>query len=188
MAKDVQLAGKDVGEVAEAGSTYGEKLLYGFKDAAQLDQVRAIAPVVAVPMVDQADAVIGRFARLAHALGVDLEGSHVRKAKRAFTVARERLTTAGERGLKVLCVAGYESEVYLAKPVDDPQLSYYQRLGVDFAQSGGTEYYWETSSWEFPALRAGQLWPWKFASMDYVDQARSMTQLAGWLTSARNVA
>ena len=114
-----------------------KKLLYGFKDAAQLEQVRKIAPVVAVPMVDRADAVIGRFARLAKALGVDLEGSHVRTTKEAFTAAGERLTTAGSRGLRVLCVAGYESEVYLAKPVDDPQLSYYQRLGVDFANPAG---------------------------------------------------
>lgn len=39
-----------------------------------------------------------------------------------------------------------------------------------------------------PAVRVGQLWPWKFASMDYVDQARSMTQLAGWLSGAEKVA
>ena len=242
MAKDVQFEGNDTSEVAEAGSTYGEisieklaaakpdrivtttyardskKLLYGFKDAAQLARVRQIAPVVAVPMVDQADAVIGRFAKLAHALGVDLEGTHVRQTRQSFTAASDRLTAAGERGLKVLCVAGYDAEVYLAKPADDPQLSFFQRLGVDFAQPSGTEYYWETLSWEqigkypvdlilysvramppeglrkiatfasLPAVRAGQLRPWKFASMDYVDQAKAMSLLAGWLNGARKVA
>jgi hypothetical protein len=39
-----------------------------------------------------------------------------------------------------------------------------------------------------PAVRAGQLRPWMFASMSYVDQAKAMSQLAGWLNDAEKVA
>jgi iron complex transport system substrate-binding protein len=39
-----------------------------------------------------------------------------------------------------------------------------------------------------PAVRAGQLHPWKYLGMDYVAQAEYMTELAGWLTEAQKVA
>jgi iron complex transport system substrate-binding protein len=39
-----------------------------------------------------------------------------------------------------------------------------------------------------PAVQAGQLYPWKYLGMDYVAQARYMTELAGWLTEAQQVA
>ena len=38
-----------------------------------------------------------------------------------------------------------------------------------------------------PAVRAGQLYPWKYLGMDYVAQADYMTELAGWLTEAQKV-
>jgi iron complex transport system substrate-binding protein len=38
-----------------------------------------------------------------------------------------------------------------------------------------------------PAVKAGQLYPWKYLGMDYVAQAEYMTELAGWLTEAQKV-
>jgi iron complex transport system substrate-binding protein len=89
---------------------------------------------------------------------------------------------------------------------------------VRFVDPGGSDYYWETVSWEnvggltadlvldsqiddmtaeqiiaqptfaaTPAGRAGQVYPWVFASMDHVAQAAYMTELAGHLEKARRV-
>lgn len=158
MAKDVQFEGKDTSKVAEAGSTYGEinieklaaakpdlivtttyapdnkKLLYGFKDAAQLTQVRKIAPVRRGP-----------------------DGGPGRRGGRTLRAAGEG---ARRRPRGRLRVRGVSREA--------------GRRSAAVA--------------ELPAVRAGHLWPWKFASMDYVDQAKAMSQLAGWLTSAEKVA
>jgi iron complex transport system substrate-binding protein len=38
-----------------------------------------------------------------------------------------------------------------------------------------------------PAVKAGQLYPWKYLGMDFVAQAEYMTELAGWLTEAQKV-
>ncbi len=38
-----------------------------------------------------------------------------------------------------------------------------------------------------PAARAGQVHPWKYIGMDYAAQAGYMTELAGWLSAARDV-
>ncbi len=38
-----------------------------------------------------------------------------------------------------------------------------------------------------PAAQAGQVHPWKYIGMDYAAQAAYMTELAGWLTEARDV-
>lgn len=241
MAKDPQFEGMDLGKVTEVGGTYGEinleklagtrpelivtsvyskdpkTLLYGFKDEAQLKQVRAIAPVVAIPVVGSAIDVLNETARLAAALGVNLNGPHVSKSKLLFGQAGDALEAAGEKNLKVMCLAAYANEIYLAKAPDEPRMLYYQSLGVDFIEPGGKDYYWETLSWEqvdkypadvilyslramgpadlkkqptfaeLPAVKAGQLYPWKYGSLDYVAQAAIMSELAGWLDNSEQV-
>ncbi|GAB3434690.1 ABC transporter substrate-binding protein [Flindersiella endophytica] len=241
MSKDAQFEGMDLTKVAEVGGTYGEinleklaearpelivtsvyskdpkTLLYGFKDEAQLKQVRAIAPVVAIPVVGSALDVLNETAKLAAALGVDLAGAHVTKSKRDFEQAGQALRAAGNKNLKVMCLAAYANEIYLAKAPDEPRMLYYQSLGVDFVKPGGKDYYWEKISWEqvdkypadvilyslramgpaglskqptfaeLPAVKAGQLYPWKYGSLDYVAQAAIMAELAGFLSRSKVV-
>jgi iron complex transport system substrate-binding protein len=241
MAKDTQFEGMDLTKVTEVGGTYGEinleklaearpqlivtsvyskdpkTLLYGFKDEAQLKRVRAIAPVVAIPVVGSALDVLNETAKLAKALGVDLSGEHVTKSKRDFEQAGQTLKAAGEKNLKVMCLAAYANEVYLAKAPDEPRMLYYQSLGVDFVKPAGKDYYWEKLSWEqvdkypadvvlyslramgpadlkkqptfaeLPAVKAGQLYPWKYGSLDYVAQTAIMAELAGFLSKSEQV-
>jgi iron complex transport system substrate-binding protein len=241
MSKDSQFEGMDLTKVAEVGGTYGEinleklaearpelivtsvyskdpkTLLYGFKDESQLKQVRAIAPVVAIPVVGSALDVLKETAKLAKALGVDLSGAHVTKSKRDFEQSGRALKAAGEKNLKVMCLAAYANEIYLAKAPDEPRMLYYQSLGVDFVEPAGKDYYWEKLSWEqvdkypadvilyslramgpaglkkqptfaeLPAVKAGQLYPWKYGSLDYVAQAAIMAELARFLSKSKPV-
>jgi iron complex transport system substrate-binding protein len=242
LAEDVQFAGKDLGAVEEVGTSYGEidlealaaaepdlivttsypqtdDVLYGFADDQQLEAVEEIAPVVAIAQQGSAEDVIARNADLATALGADLRSPRLAAASAEFDAASQALATAGEKGLRVIVVAAYEGEgIYVAKPPDDPALSYYRSLGVDFVAIGGDEFYWEVLSWEnadrypadiilyslramsptelgeqptfaaLPATRAGQLYPWKFVGLDYDSQAAYMRELAGWLDAASPVA
>src|SRR6478672_6480819 len=107
MADDVQFTGLDISGVQTVGATYGEinmeallaaapdlivttsypvdpTLPYGFNDQAQLDQVTAIAPVVAIAQKGVATDVIARNAELAGLLGADLQGQLVTDAKADF--------------------------------------------------------------------------------------------------------
>ncbi|HYH32584.1 MAG TPA: ABC transporter substrate-binding protein [Pseudonocardia sp.] len=247
ISQDERFAGRDVSGVAELGPVYGqidlEKLaaaqpdlivthaypedaagsvdprapLYGFADLAQQEAVAQIAPIVAVKMDGSAVQVIDRTAELARALGAD--PAVIDSARAEYTAAADRLRAAAASGLQVLVVAAYPAEgCYVAKAPDDPTLTAFADLGVQFVDPGGDDYYWEVISWEkvgslpadvvldsgldemtpeqilaqptfaiTPAGRAGQVYPWVFASMDYAAQAAYMDELAGHLEDAHKV-
>lgn len=173
MDQDVQLAGKDLSGVVQVGGAFGEidiealaettpdlivatvysedpeEVPYGFNDLAQVEQVRAIAPVAVIAQVGSARDVIARNEELAEALGADLDGAEVRGARVEFDEAAQALTAAAAGGLSVLPIAAYPDEgLYCAKYEDDPALTYYQSLGVSFVDLQTEDYYWEVLSWE----------------------------------------
>jgi iron complex transport system substrate-binding protein len=247
MADDSSFDGKDLEKVTEVGRNYGEinlealaaadpdlivthvypenggeltgdELLYGFADQAQLDAVRQIAPVVAIEMAGTADEVVTRTNELAASLGVDFSSEELTRAKQDYEDAAARLSSAAQKGLTVMAAAAYPDEgLYIAKAPDDPSLAYYAKLGVDFPDPGGEEYYWQTVSWEqignygtdvilnstramsieevlqqptfaaLPAAQASQVFDWNSQNMDYVAQARNMNDLAGWLEQSEKV-
>lgn len=246
LADDVNFEGKDTSEVTEVGTTYGQidiealaaqrpdvivthaypvdssgkldpkKPLYGFNDLDQQKLVGEIAPIVAIAMAGAATGVVDRTVELAKSLGVtddDLAGP-----KKEYEAARDRLREVARKGLTVMAVAAYPSDgVHIAKAQDDPALRSYVELGLSYPDPGGSEYYWQSVSWEnisdyrtdvvlyslramdgdamldqptfaqLPAAKAGQVYPWEFSSMDYVAQARTIDNLAENLERARKV-
>jgi iron complex transport system substrate-binding protein len=193
--------------------------MYGFESIEQQEQVAEIAPILAIAWRGSAAEVIERTAELAGALGADLDGAEVSAARADFAAASAALTAAAAGGLTVLPVYATESDGWwMARAADDPSLHLYQDLGVQFADPGGEDYFWNSVGWEdvpnhpsdvllyslrlsmgpdelaaqptaalLPAVRAGQLHPWKYIGMDYAAQAAYMQELAGWLTEARKV-
>lgn len=147
-------------ELIVTTSYQGEKpeLMYGFKDAAQLERVREIAPVIGVMQTGTALDVIRANERLVASLGVDVEHGRVAEDRAEFEAASDELTAAAESGLTMLPLYAEEaSGVWFAKAPDDPALSYYQSLGVEFADIGGQDYYWHNVSWENADLYAGDV-------------------------------
>ena len=129
----------------------GEKpeKMYGFKDEAQMEKVRAIAPVVGVMQSGSALDVIRTNERLVAALGVDVESGEVAAQRAAFEEASAELTEAARGGLSVVPLYAEEAAgIYFAKAPDDPALAYYESLGVNFTEVGGDDYYWHQVSWE----------------------------------------
>lgn len=172
-AKDSMFDGLDLSETEVVGETYGEisleKLaaakpdlivatsytgdspdeMYGFKDKTQLAKIKEIAPVVAVAQVGSMKDVIATNEELVASLGVDTgEDSQVAEDKAAFQAASDDLSKAAESGLSVVPMYADAEGLYLAKAQDDPQLKYYQDIGVSFTKIGGKDYYWEILSWE----------------------------------------
>jgi iron complex transport system substrate-binding protein len=122
--------------------------MYGFKDAAQIEKIRAIAPVVGVMQTGSAIDVIKKNEALVASLGVDVESGQVAEDRHAFEHASEALTEAAGSGLTVLPIYGEDANYYVAKAPDDPALRYYSELGLTFVPVEGKDYYWEVLSWE----------------------------------------
>jgi iron complex transport system substrate-binding protein len=202
--------------VDRAGKLDPAKPLYGFKDVAQQQQVAKIAPIVTIAMRGSAVDVTKRTADLAVALGADPSRIAATRATYEAATARLRTAAASGLRVLVVAAYPTEG-LYVAKAPDDPALRSYADLGVRFVDPGGKDYYWETVSWEnvgslpadvvlysrramdaaamlaqptfarTPAARAGQVYRWVFAGMDYVDQAAYVTELAGRLSGAHRV-
>ncbi|MBB3085267.1 ABC transporter substrate-binding protein [Geodermatophilus sabuli] len=244
---DVAFDGKDLGDLAILGESYGQidleqlaaadpdvivtsvyptdsegtldetQPLYGFESVEQQEQVAEIAPIIAIAYRGSAADVIERTVELAESLGADSEV--VDAARADFEAASQTLSEAARGGVTVLPVyATVADGWWMNKAPDDPQLRLYQELGVQFVDPGGDGYFWESVGWEevpnhpsdvilyslrfsmtpeeiaaqptaalLPAVRAGQLYPWKYIGMDHVAQAAYMEELAGYLTEAREV-
>jgi iron complex transport system substrate-binding protein len=177
ISQDRRFAGRDVGQVAELGRSYGQidlealaaarpqlivthaypvdsagtidpaKPLYGFADLAQQEAAARIAPIVAIRMDGSAVRVVDETVRLATALGAD--PATIDGARARYDVAADRLRSAAASGLQVLVVAAYPDDgLYVAKAPDDPGLTALADLGVRFVDPGGGDYYWEAVSWE----------------------------------------
>jgi iron complex transport system substrate-binding protein len=124
--------------------------MYGFKDETQLEKVKAIAPVVGIEQSGSALDVIATNEELAASLGVDTgAGSQVADDKAAFEDAAADLTDAAAGGLTVLPMYAEDSGLYAVIPADDPAMSYFASLGVQFEPTGDDDdSYWEILSWE----------------------------------------
>jgi iron complex transport system substrate-binding protein len=195
--------------------------MYGFKDKAQLQKVKAIAPVVGVEQTGSALDVIEKNEKLAASLGVDTgAGSQVAEDRAAFEEASDALTEVAANGKTVLPIYAEDANMYFLIPQDDPAMNYFQQLGVRFEKTGGKEdYYWEIVSWEnsdkydpdlilnsargsystdqledqavfgkLAAVKAGQIHPWKYKSMDYSSLTSYMGELTEWLGTDEDVA
>jgi iron complex transport system substrate-binding protein len=177
ISQDRRFAGRDLSGVTELGPVYGQidlealaaadpdlivthaypvdaagtidrqAPLYGFADMAQQEAAARIAPIVALEMDGSAVQVIDRTVQLALALGAD--PAVVDAARADYDAAAERLRRAAASGLQVLVAAAYPADgLYVAKAPDDPTLTAFADLGVQFVDPGGTGYYWEQVSWE----------------------------------------
>ncbi|MFW3172112.1 ABC transporter substrate-binding protein [Geodermatophilus sp. CPCC 206100] len=176
-ADDVAFDGKDLGDLAIVGESYGQidleqlaaadpdvivtsvyptdssgaldetQPLYGFESLEQQEQVARIAPVVAIAYRGSAADVIERTVELAGSLGAD--DAVVDAAREDFEAASAALTEAAAGGVTVLPVyATVADGWWMAKAPDDPQLRLYQDLGVQFVDPGGDGYFWQTVGWE----------------------------------------
>ncbi len=116
-----------------------------------LDQVRAVAPIVAISATGRADDNTLRFAELAEALGADISTPELAQAKTDFEAAIENFgeVAAENTELSVLFFAPVPDNVYIANPIDWADINMYQELGLNIispdAEAGG---FWETISHE----------------------------------------
>jgi iron complex transport system substrate-binding protein len=122
--------------------------MYGFKDKAQIDKIREIAPIIGVMQTGSAVDVIKANEKLVASLGIDIESGQIAADRAAFEAASAALTGAAGSGLTVLAVYGEDANYYVAKAPDDPALRYYSELGLSFLPVTGEDYYWEVLSWE----------------------------------------
>ncbi|RBY92110.1 ABC transporter substrate-binding protein [Blastococcus sp. TBT05-19] len=137
---DVAFEGRDLGDVAIVGSSYGEIDLealaaadpdvivttiyptdstgeipegtagYGFNDLAQEEQVAEIAPVIHIAYTGSGADVIERVVELAAALGVDTQGGEVAEARADFEAASATLEEAAAGGISVLPVFATQAD------------------------------------------------------------------------------
>jgi iron complex transport system substrate-binding protein len=137
---DVAFEGKDLGDVAIVGTSYGqidlealaaadpdlivasvyptdsagtvdeESPLYGFESIEQQEQVAEIAPIVGIVWGGSAGDVIERTAELAESLGVDFGGGDLADMKQEYEDASAALTEAAAGGISVLPVYATEAD------------------------------------------------------------------------------
>jgi iron complex transport system substrate-binding protein len=137
---DVAFEGKDLGDVAIVGTSYGqidlealaaarpelivasvyptdsegtidpESPLYGFESIEQQEQVAEIAPIVAVKWAGSAADVIERTAELAESLGADFGSDELTAMRQDYEQASAELTAAAENGVSVLPVFATEAD------------------------------------------------------------------------------
>jgi iron complex transport system substrate-binding protein len=173
--EDPVLAGFPWGESEVVGSVYGEidtamllslraelivsswyppfSLLFGFKDLAQQSQIRSQVPIVGLSGRVIATKQIDRFGDLARGLGADTMADAIVRARARFQRSAASLSEIARRkaNLRIIAVSGEESTMYVAKPVDFGDLSYYRRRGVPLASAQTSDAYWDTFGWEHAA-------------------------------------
>jgi iron complex transport system substrate-binding protein len=175
--EDVALAGFPWQEVEIVGSVYGEidtaKLfalkaelivsrwyppprdspVFGFKDRAQQRRIGSRFPIVGLNGKTIATKQIDRFGDLVRELGVDTSAGAIARARAAFERAAERLSRIAKRksDLRILAVSGDQSTMYVAKVVDDGDLTFYARLGVPLLSAKTPDAYWDRFGWDHAA-------------------------------------
>lgn len=130
--------------------SFEEGTYWGIDDA-MVDQVRQIAPIVAVNVANRPlDEVLAEVDELAVALGADTESAQVVEARQAFQTSSEGLTAAAESNpdLTVLAASGTPEQFYVAVPEDYSDLSYFKDLGVGLITPDTDDPFWQTLSWE----------------------------------------
>ncbi len=117
-----------------------------------VDLVREIAPLLAINSnAIRTDLVVGRFAELAAALGVDLDSEPVVTARAEAETAAANLVAGIEANPGIRCLFIYPAEdtIYVANPKVVSDLIYFRELGLETPELdvSDTEY-WEFLSWE----------------------------------------
>jgi iron complex transport system substrate-binding protein len=120
-------------------------------DEAQVDEVSAIAPILAVRVAHRSlPKTLARYAEVAEALGADLSAKPVLAARQRFDDASAALRTAAEaqKDLRIGGVSGDAGHIYIAVPDAWPDLKFYKSLGVNLVEPKEHDEFWETLSWE----------------------------------------
>jgi iron complex transport system substrate-binding protein len=160
-----------------------------------VDQVNAIAPIVAISGIIRADAAANRFAELSAALGIDLESPEITAQKQGYDAAAERFRTltTQKAGMSAIFVAPGETEIYIANPDVASDVMLFRDLGLNVpsvdAPAGS---YWETLSFEqalkyptdifFYSLRGNLVTPEMVKEHPTIGQHPAVIadQIAGW--------
>ncbi len=121
-------------------------------DVEVIDQVRAIAPIVAISAKGVADANMERFAQLSEALGADPQTPALAAAKEAYDAALVDVEAVveGKSDVTVLFLYADAGQLlYIASPQDWADLSFYKNLGLQMVQPALEPLvYWEELSLE----------------------------------------
>lgn len=120
-------------------------------NAELVDDVTAIAPIVAISTTGSADANTERFAELAALLGADLETEELAQARTDYDAAIQRLqdVAAAKSDLSVLFVAPTAETAWVANAPDWADLNLYQTLGVNIVKPDAEDgAFWEEISHE----------------------------------------
>ncbi|WP_300019562.1 twin-arginine translocation signal domain-containing protein [Pseudonocardia sp.] len=114
--------------------------VFGFVDGPVFDQVRQLAPIVAIDGTRDPLEVIGRFEELAVALGGDVEAPAVVAARQDYDDAAADLTAALAEKPGLLAVAAYADPaegVAFFRPAPSPGLRQLQGLGLSLVEPEG---------------------------------------------------
>lgn len=121
-------------------------------DTAIVDQVRHVAPLLAINTnYVRTDLVVSRFSDLAAALGADLASDDVVAARAEAEAAATAFAAAasGEPGLTAIFIFANDEGIYIANPKVVSDLIYFAELGLAMPElSVGDDEYWEVLSWE----------------------------------------
>jgi iron complex transport system substrate-binding protein len=191
--------------------------LYGFESIEQQEQVARIAPVIAIAYRGSAADVIDRTVELAESLGadedlVDSARADFDAAAETLTAAAASgvtvlpvYATAGEGwwmgkaaddpSLRLYQDLGVQfvdpgGDGYFWESVGWENVTEYPSDVLLYSLRGGEtpeQMSAQPTYGLLPAVRAGQVHPWKYIGMDHVAQAAYMTELAGWLDAAQEV-
>lgn len=129
---------------------FEEGTYWGIDDA-DIEKVRAIAPIVGIKVGNQRiDKILESMTALGTALGADPDSESVTAHKADFDASSERLSDAlaASPDLSVVAASGTAENMYVAVPSGYPDLSYYQSLGMKIVDPDTDEEFWQTLSWE----------------------------------------
>jgi iron complex transport system substrate-binding protein len=117
----------------------------------QLDEVRSIAPFVAVQAYGApASDILAAYERLAVALGADVDGPDVGAARDDLAAATAELrdVLAGKDGLVAMFTYADTDGLWVANVANFPDVLEYRRLGLDVVEAGAPDDYFQMLSWE----------------------------------------
>lgn len=129
-------------------------------DAAIIDRIEAIAPIVGPAQGDSVVALIDDYAALAESLGADLDASPGVDDKTAFDAARARFmaAVAARPGLVVMAASPSSTGISIAAPSEFGELSDLASWGMNLVvpQTDANSSY-QTLSWENAQLHPADL-------------------------------
>ena len=191
--------------------------LYGFESLQQQEQVARIAPIVAIAYRGSAADVIERTVELAESLGADgttvdaaredfeAASTQLRAAgERGITVLPVYATAADgwwmgkapdDPSLRLYSDLGVDfvdpgGDTYFWETTSWERVTDHPSDVILYSLRGGEtpeQMRAQPTYPLLPAVQAGQEHPWKYIGMDHVAQAAYMSELAGWLDTARKV-